>query len=267
MTNLEQQELLADRHRREEDYHDQKNQAKVGVPGHYRFNPTYRVFRKMKEMLVLTPATKVLECGCGTGWITAEIGASGAVVHSFDISGEAVAKTSELLGKLNLHNCDVRKMAAEELEYPDDEFDYVIGFAILHHLDLQVSLPELLRVLKPGGAAVFAEPLGTNPAINLYRRLTPAYRTPDEKPLLLSSFASQIGSFDNFQHEEFFLTALIPIAVSYLPFMHRYIDGMMSFFMALDRKILGAVPALGRFAWYSIVTMSKPVPGRADRGR
>src|SRR3546814_3139995 len=44
------------------------------------------------------------------------------------------------------------------------------------------------RVLRPGGRAVFIEPLGLNPAIELYRRFTPSARTPDEHPLLRRDF-------------------------------------------------------------------------------
>ena len=42
---------------------------------------------------------------------------------------------------------------------------------------------ELGRVCKPGARIVFAEPLGTNPLINLFRKATPALRVPTERPL------------------------------------------------------------------------------------
>ena len=37
----------------------------------------------------------------------------------------------------------------------------------------------------PGGLAVFMEPLGRNPLINRYRRLTLTLRTVDEYPLMM----------------------------------------------------------------------------------
>ena len=79
-------------------------------------------------------------------------------------------------------------MPAERLSYSDSVFDLAVGFAIIHHLDLKPALAELHRVLKPGGVAFFAEPLGTNPAIQLYRRLTPQFRTEDERPSCSRSF-------------------------------------------------------------------------------
>jgi SAM-dependent methyltransferase len=46
---------------------------------------------------------------------------------------------------------------AETLPYDDDSFDLVVGHAVLHHIpDVEQSLREVLRVLKPGGRFVFA---------------------------------------------------------------------------------------------------------------
>jgi ubiquinone/menaquinone biosynthesis C-methylase UbiE len=259
MTDKNPEVNLQSRHQREEQYHDQKNLCKIKTPSHYKFHPTYKVVQKMKASLNLNGNKKVLECGCGSGWLTVEIAQTGAIVSAFDISGEAVHKTLDVLRKQRLGNCEIQKMAAENLQYADDYFDYVIGFAILHHLDLAVSMPEVFRVLKPGGTAVFAEPLGSNPLINAYRSLTPQFRTPDEKPLHLKAFQKALKGFVNFEHQEFFLTALLPIALSYVPFTGKLIDPMVSCCMKLDAKILSRVPALGNYAWYTVMKLSKPL--------
>ena len=54
--------------------------------------------------------------------------------------------------------------------------------SLLHHLDLEVSLEEISRVLKPDGKLLFREPLGTNPVFQLYRYFTPKARTSGERP-------------------------------------------------------------------------------------
>src|SRR3546814_4334755 len=58
------------------------------------------------------------------------------------------------------------------------------------------------RVLRPGGRAVFIEPLGLNPAIELYRRFTPSARTPDEHPLLRRDFRRFDAAFGSTRSEE-----------------------------------------------------------------
>jgi len=79
-------------------------------------------------------------------------------VSAFDISAEAVRRTREVLASDGYADqCSVAQMGAERLDYADESFDVVFGFAILHHLDLKPAIAELYRVLKPGGIAYFAE--------------------------------------------------------------------------------------------------------------
>ena len=43
------------------------------------------------------------------------------------------------------------EMDAHNLSFPDDHFDLIFGFGMLHHLDMPVLFNSLDRVLKPGG--------------------------------------------------------------------------------------------------------------------
>jgi SAM-dependent methyltransferase len=99
-------------------------------------------------------------------------------------------------------------MNAEALTLPDASMDAVCGSGILHHLDLHRSLAEVRRVLRPEGFAVFVEPFGTNPIINLYRRLTPKMRTVDEHPLVPADFDLMRAQFSSVEVEFHNLLAL-----------------------------------------------------------
>ena len=56
----------------------------------------------------------------------------------------------------------------------------LVFYIILNFLSV---LNEISRILKPNGKLLFIEPLGTNPLINFYRKLTPKSRSKDEHPL------------------------------------------------------------------------------------
>ena len=64
----------------------------------------------------------------------------------------------ELGVTVNAHRSEL-----ERLDYGDEEFDMVIGHAILHHIpDISAALAEIHRVLKPGGVCMLAgEPTRT----------------------------------------------------------------------------------------------------------
>ena len=76
----------------------------------------------------------------------------------------------------------------ESTKFKSESFDLVFGSGILHHLNLNIALKEINRILKKDGEMVFLEPLGTNPLINLYRKFTPNSRSVDEHPFLKKDF-------------------------------------------------------------------------------
>jgi len=249
---------LTRRHIIEAQFSDSVYQKKQNSPRHYTHHPTSIIYTKMREMSGDITGKRVLEYGCGTGWITLDLASRGGIIDSFDISPVAIDRTKNLIEKYGFGgNCTVQKMSAESLIYDDNLFDIVFGFAILHHLDLRIAIPELYRVLKPAGIAFFAEPLGSNPLINLYRVLTPQYRTPDEKPIILNEFMAYTKQFKCVTHQEVYLTALVAFTLLYLPFLKKYFRRLVDMLMSFDNLVLGRYPSLGKWAWYTIVTLTK----------
>ena len=100
-------------------------------------------------------------------------------IIGIDISERAIEEARKKYGEFG----DYRTMDAHRLEFKDNYFDLVVGRAILHHLEFETAIREIRRVLRPGGLALFYEPLGDNPAAKLFRHLTPRARTADETPL------------------------------------------------------------------------------------
>jgi ubiquinone/menaquinone biosynthesis C-methylase UbiE len=104
------------------------------------------------------PFDRALELGCGSGFfllnlIQAGVARRGAVT---DLSPGMVRVAMRNAANLGLE-IDGRVADAEGIPYGDDTFDLVVGHAVLHHVpDVELSLTEVVRVLKPGGRFVFA---------------------------------------------------------------------------------------------------------------
>ena len=104
------------------------------------------------------PYPKALELGCGTGFFLLNLMQAGVIARGSvsDISPGMVAAALRNADGLGLP-VDGRVADAELIPYDDDSFDLVVGHAFLHHLpDVEQSMRETLRVLKPGGRFVFA---------------------------------------------------------------------------------------------------------------
>jgi len=253
-----QDPLLQERLEREAQFHDSKYSGGELYPRHYRALPTQHIYIEMRDAIGDLHGKQVLEYGCGEGWITIDLARAGGTVCAFDISPNAVEVTRRALGTAKLTDrCSVDVMPAEKLTYPAESFDMAVGFAIIHHLDLVKALAELHRVLKPGGVAWFAEPLATNPLIQIYRKLTPQFRTSDEQPLMLTQLPSLLAAFGSFEHREFYLTALGAVALTYLPGGVRVFPKLSAKLHRVDRVLLRAAPGLGNWAWYTLVKITK----------
>ncbi len=111
---------------------------------------------------------RVLEYGCGVGYLAAILAREGALVSAFDLSERSVAVTRRRLEANGLSG-EISVAAGEDLPYASESFDLVIGTSVLHHLDVSRAVPELYRVLRPGGRATFLEPMGMNPLLNFAR--------------------------------------------------------------------------------------------------
>ena len=104
------------------------------------------------------PYGRALEIGCGTGFFLLNLKLAGIVDegHVTDLSPGMVEVAQSNAKRLGF-DIEGRVADAERIPYDDGTFDLVVGHAVLHHIpDVEQSLREVLRVLKPGGRFVFA---------------------------------------------------------------------------------------------------------------
>jgi len=198
----------------------------------------------------------VLDLGCGRGYGAIQFARMGALVYAIDISAAMVKATERLAKECGLSDKVLaRQMSAEKLEFPDEMFDLVAGHSILHHTDLSLTRYEVRRVLKPGGRAVFLEPLGHNPLINLFRRLTPQRRTRTECPLLFRDIEFFLEPFTQSTHYEFYLFALAAFAL--LPLgSRRLFQTVVISLTYLDQFLMRIFSSLRKFAWVVIIELT-----------
>jgi ubiquinone/menaquinone biosynthesis C-methylase UbiE len=93
----------------------------------------------------------VLDIGCGGGDLACLLAPGANLTVALDVSPEvlravAAKKQAKGLQRLQLVVADVNR-----LPFRDACFDYVVSRYTLHHTDLNASLPEVRRVVAPGG--------------------------------------------------------------------------------------------------------------------
>ena len=246
-----------DRLERERDFHDSRFGDEHGraADRFYAINKASDSFYKA-GLAKLAPGSEVLDYGCGAGAYAAiEAGRLGHKVTAIDLSPVAIEHARQSAEQAGVAgNIDFRVMNAEALDVEAGTFDFVCGLGVIHHLDLDASLSEVARVMKPTAGALFVEPLGHNPVINLYRRRTPEQRTVDEHPLVMDDMSTIRAHFAQVDETYFHLLGLLA-----LPMVgRRRFDEVLDGLDAADRVVFRT--GLRRYAWMVGLQLAGPRP-------
>ncbi len=197
----------------------------------------------------------ILEYGCGTKSEASFLSARGASVTGIDISDVAIEHAREAARREGLRGVNYEVMDGESLSYRDHSFDIVCGSGILHHLNVRRAFSELRRVLAPQGEAIFIEPLGHNPLINLYRKVTPGMRTAGESPLLISDLEMARRYFSLVDIHYFNLTTLLAVPLRNWPGFGCLLRGLER----TDDFVFHCVPIARRLAWIAVLVLREPI--------
>ncbi len=213
---------------------------------------------RLYELLANLEGKRVLDFGCGSGWNSVDLALRGATVDGFDISQESLKVAQEYAEEKGVADrIRFRKDNAEDLSYGNNSFDIVTGTGILHHLDLNAAFREIRRVLKPGGKAYFIEPLGHNPFINLYRKLTPSLRTVDERPLRLPELQASVTQFSRMDQEFFYFLGLISFFLKLIINSPALFSKSLDILVIADGYLLKMLPFLRRYCWSTLIILEK----------
>jgi len=215
----------------------------------------------------------ILDLGCGAGESSIYFALKGAKVTPADISPDMIRVVNQLAAKYNVE-VDAKVMIAEDMDLPNSNYDFVFGNGILHHLDRKRAYHEIFRVLKPGGRAIFIEPLSYNPIISIYRLLAKTVRTKNEKPFRFRDFRYLRKLFTHVQHSEFWLVTQLIFIYFFLvkrisPRKERYwkkviaeadsLAPMYTKLLKIDNFLLSRMPFLRRFCWNTVIVLEKAI--------
>lgn len=221
------------------------------------------ILRQMGEL----QGVKLLDIGVGLGESAVYFALGGADVTAADISPAMIQRACDLA---KLHGTQIRGLVgpAETLDVGENEFDLVYVANTIHHVaDKRALLARIHRALRPGGRFFSIDPLAYNPAINVYRRMATAVRTPGERPLTFADVKLAREFFPNARHREFWIASLALFAKFYLvdrvhPNFERYWKRIYTqsaaslwWWLPLREadRVLTRLPLLRRMAWNMVM--------------
>lgn len=117
---------------------------------------TLQTIPKLLDHARIFPSAKVLDAGCGPGYVAATAKLLGAEVEGIDFSEGMVKRAKSQFPEIKFSIADV-----EDLPMRDGTFDAVLCNIVLFHVtDPERAMSETWRVLKPDGRFVFSQWLG-----------------------------------------------------------------------------------------------------------
>jgi SAM-dependent methyltransferase len=196
---------------------------------------------------------RVLDLGCGGGWMTRTLIHMGHDAIGVDVSrGILLTASTAAETKGRLIRAD-----GHSLPFREGAFDAVVCVGALHHTDLKRLLPGLERIVKRDGVLVFLEPNKFNPFSAIGRRLFPmSTHTPGEEPYGPRQLRVELSS-KGWRVEEYQSLFLYALALSYV--LHK-----LNWPRAAS-KVVGLVDRHERRMerWFSIVPVGAVILGTA----
>ena len=172
--------------------------------------------RYIRKKLGNIKEKSILDVGCGLGETSVFFALEGANVTSLDLS-QGMLDATVHLAKLNNINIRTHKSSAEDFLLDKyEKFDIVYGGNLFHHVDIEATIKQIIRHLKPNGVMVSWDPLAYNPLINIYRKIAIEVRTEDEHPLKLKDIKLFNRYFGSVEKRYFWFTTLLVFIMMYL---------------------------------------------------
>ena len=127
-------------------------EAVAGAPR--QFGNLEANLRFIDQTGVVTPSSRVLEIGAGTGAVLHALQARGCDVQGVELRQDLIDEARRWFGPL-----PIQLATGVELQFPDESFDVVMSFDVFEHIpDSDRHLQSVRRVLRTGGAYLIQTP-------------------------------------------------------------------------------------------------------------
>lgn len=131
------------------------------------------------DTVKIKPGTKALDIGCGTGFPLFELAGrlgDSCRIYGLDAWDRAISKVNSRINLYQIKNIEAVNCEAENLPFENNFFDLIVSNNGINNVrDLDKTLSECFRTLKPGGQFVFT------------------YNLPDSLKEFYSVFKSTLG--------------------------------------------------------------------------
>ena len=109
-----------------------------------------RHLQEVLKYLVPRREEKILEIGCGRGFVVRELQNVSPETYGIDVNPNSIEHGV---------SSNLKAMDAERLEFDDASFDKLYSFHVIEHVqNIRKALEEMERVLRPGGRMLLVYP-------------------------------------------------------------------------------------------------------------
>jgi ubiquinone/menaquinone biosynthesis C-methylase UbiE len=205
-------------------------------------NKVRNILIRLLSFLDSSTRLKLIDFGCGTGFIIDLAHDFFLEIHGVDITKEMLEQVDKSYNNVFLHEC-----LAEQTNFEDNYFDFATAYSFMDHLgNYEVFLEEVYRVLKKGG--VFYSDLNPNKDyIDRLNRINQSHVNYIEIPAILTKEIK--GALHNGKHyaETFGLNEEMLLKAEPIKSFQKGFDGMEVLKKGYD---IGFSQCLLEYEWF-----------------
>ena len=230
------------------------------------------IFKSIRDYANSFPEPiSVADFGCGDGSNSCQIAKiiENSIVYGFDLSPELIEVAKQRAEINGVSDRTEFFIANAEKKNPlqGRKVDVMLCLNILHHVELESVIPNLLQATKPNGMIIFQEPIAFSNNLQKLRDFLPVKKdvSPDERQLVKSEidYLLRVVSPSTVYYNHLFsrLTRFLP-NLNKIDQGHPFTKACVQLLAWTDRLIVGWFPYLNQFCGHVLIVGRKLPDGK-----